>query len=105
MVIAGYDIGAQTTAAMIGEKFDTHLPQAPDFKPLAAILLSPSVNMALGELTTGYKNISIPLLVVAGTEDDDPYAITTPCVRTAIFSKLSSALDLQLLETSKLQTP
>ena len=48
MVIAGYDIGAQTTAAMIGEKFDTDLPQAPDFKPLAAILLSPAVDMALG---------------------------------------------------------
>jgi len=85
MVIAGYDIGAQTTAAMIGEKFATDLPQAPDFKPLAAILLSPSVDMALGELTTRYKDISIPLLVVAGTEDDDPYAITTPYVRTAIW--------------------
>jgi len=64
--------------------------------------------MAPGELTTCYKNISIPLLVVAGSEDDDPYAITTPCMRMAILSKLSNSLDLQLLETSKsfkLQTP
>ena len=85
VVIAGYDLGAQTTAAMIGEKYDTGLPQAPDFKPLAAILLSPSVDIALGDVTTRYQNITIPLLAVTGTEDDDPYAISTPYVRTAIW--------------------
>ena len=97
MVIAGYDIGAQTTAAMIGEKFDTDLPQAPDFKPLAAILLSPAVDMALGDVTTRYQNISIPLLVVTGTEDDDPYAITTPYVRTAIWEYAPSGNKYLLL--------
>ena len=97
MVIAGYDIGAQTTAAMIGEKFDTDLPQTSDFKPLAAILLSPSVDMALGDVTTRYKNISIPLLVVTGTEDDDPYAITTPYVRTAIWEYAPSGNKYLLL--------
>ena len=85
VVIAGYDIGAQTTAAMIGEKYDVDLPQAPDFKPLAAILLSPSVDIGLGDVTTRYQNISLPLLAVTGTEDDDPYAISTPYVRTAIW--------------------
>ena len=85
VVIAGYDIGAQTTAAMIGEKYDAVLPQAPDFKPLAAILLSPSVDIALGDVTTRYQNIAIPLLAITGTEDDDPYAISTPYARTAIW--------------------
>jgi dienelactone hydrolase len=85
VVIAGYDIGAQTAAAMIGEKYDAILPQAPDFIPLAAILLSPSVDIALGDVTTRYQNISIPLLAVTGTEDDDPYAISTPYARTAIW--------------------
>ncbi|MFZ2171805.1 MAG: hypothetical protein WAW61_19465 [Methylococcaceae bacterium] len=84
-IVAGYDIGAQTAAAMIGEKFETDLPKAQDFRPLAAILFSPSVDMALGNVTTRYKNISIPLLVVTGSEDEDPYAITTPYVRTAIW--------------------
>jgi len=73
------------------------LPQAPDFKPLAAILLSPSVDMALGDVTTRYQNISIPLLVVTGTEDDDPYAITTPYVRTAIWEYAPSGNKYLLL--------
>ncbi|MGZ5601555.1 MAG: alpha/beta hydrolase family protein [Methylobacter sp.] len=85
LIIAGYDIGAQTAAAMIGEKFDTALPQAQDFKPLAAMLFSPSVDMSLGSVATRYKNIAIPLLVVTGTEDDDPYGISSPYVRTAIW--------------------
>ena len=70
---------------MIGEKFGTDLPQAQDFNPVAAILLSPSVDMARGSLTTRDKNISIPLLVVTGSEDDDPYGISSPYVRTAIW--------------------
>ncbi|MDP1664520.1 MAG: hypothetical protein Q8L79_05270 [Methylobacter sp.] len=85
LIIAGYDLGAQTAAAMIGEKSGADLSQAQDFKPLAAILFSPSVDMALGQVATRYKNISIPLLVVTGSEDDDPYGISSPYVRTAIW--------------------
>ncbi len=85
VVIAGYDIGAQTTAAMIGETYDITLPSTTDFKPLAAILLSPAVDMALGDITTRYQNISLPLLAVTGAEDDDPSAISTPFARTAIW--------------------
>lgn len=85
MIIVGYDIGAQTTEEMIGEKFEIALPQAQDFSPIAAILFSPSVDMALGNLTHRYKNISMPLLVVTGSEDDDPYGISSPFVRTAIW--------------------
>jgi hypothetical protein len=97
VVIAGYDIGAQTTAAMIGEKYDAVLPQAPDFKPLAAILFSPSVDIGLGDVTTRYQNITIPLLAVTGTEDDDPYAISTPYVRTAIWENAPSGNKYLLL--------
>ncbi|MGZ5007729.1 MAG: hypothetical protein ACXWE9_05435 [Methylobacter sp.] len=85
MIIAGYDIGAQTTEEMIGGKFGTDFPQAQDFRPIAAMLFSPSVDMALGNLTNRYKNIAIPLLVVTGSEDEDPYGISSPYVRTAIW--------------------
>jgi len=85
IVIAGYDIGAQTTAAMIGEIYDIALPSTADLRPLSAILLSPAVNMALGDITTRYQNISIPILAVTGAEDDDPSAISTPFARTAIW--------------------
>jgi hypothetical protein len=84
-IIAGYDIGAQTSAAMIGETYDIALPSTADFRPLAAILLSPTVDMALGDISTRYQNISIPILAVTGTEDDDPSAISTPFARTAIW--------------------
>ncbi|MGZ4970672.1 MAG: hypothetical protein ACXV8O_04605 [Methylobacter sp.] len=85
VIIAGYDIGAQTTEEMIGEKFGADFPQAQDFRPIAAMLFSPSVDMALGNLTNRYKNIAMPLLVVTGSEDDDPYGISSPYVRTAIW--------------------
>ena len=85
VIIAGYDIGAQTAAAMIGETYDIALPSTAEFRPLAAILLSPTVNMALGDITTRYQNISIPMLAVTGAEDDDPSAISTPFARTAIW--------------------
>jgi len=85
IVIAGYDIGAQTTAAMIGETYDIALPSTADIRPLSAILLSPAVDMALGDITTRYQNISIPILAVTGAEDDDPSAISTPFARTAIW--------------------
>jgi hypothetical protein len=85
VVIAGYDIGAQTTAAMIGETYDIARTNTENFQPLAAILLSPSVDVALGDITTRYKNISIPFLSITGTEDEDPSAISTPFVRTAIW--------------------
>ena len=85
VIIAGYDIGAQTAAAMIGETYDIALPSTADFQPLAAILLSPAVDMALGDITTRYQNISIPFLSVTGADDDDPSAISTPFARTAIW--------------------
>ena len=85
VIIAGYDIGAQTTAAMIGETYDIALPSTADFRPLAAILLSPTVNMALGDITTRYQHISIPILAITGAEDEDPSAISTPFARTAIW--------------------
>jgi len=85
VIIAGYDIGAQTTAAMIGETYDIALPSTADFRPLAAILLSPTVNMALGDISTRYQHISIPMLAVTGAEDEDPSAISTPFARTAIW--------------------
>lgn len=84
-IIAGYDIGAQTAAAMIGESYDVALPSIADFRPLSAILLSPTVNMALGDITTRYQHISTPFLSVTGAEDDDPSAISTPFARIAIW--------------------
>jgi hypothetical protein len=74
---------------------------------MAAILLSPSVDMAQGNLTNRYKNISIPLLVVTSTEDDDPYGISSPFVRTTIwkYSPLGNKYLLQLKKPRKIISP
>ncbi len=85
VIISGYDLGAQTVAAIIGETFEAPLPHDQDFKPIAAILLSPSVDMALGNLTSRYQAIAIPMLAVTASDDDDPYGISSPFVRTAIW--------------------
>ncbi len=85
VIIAGYDLGAQTVAGMIGENFDSALPELPEFKPLAAITISPSVNLAKGNVRSRFKAIKLPLLVVTGTEDNDPYAISSASVRASLW--------------------
>lgn len=57
VIVAGYDLGAQTASILIGEKSDADLSKAKDFKPLAAMLFSPSMDMALGNVASRYKNM------------------------------------------------
>lgn len=85
VIIAGYDLGAQTVAGLIGEDFDSVLPDSPEFKPLAAITISPSVNLAKGNVRSRFQAIKLPLLVVTGTEDNDPYAISSASVRASLW--------------------
>ena len=85
VVVAGYDLGAQTVAALAGEKFDSALPHSDTLKPLAALVLSPSVDLAEGSLRSRFQNLNIPMLTITGTEDNDPYAISSASVRSAIW--------------------
>lgn len=78
VVVAGYEFGAQTVSAMIGEQFDKELPKPDNFKPIAAIMVSPLVDLSLGKLATRYQKITIPVLSITSREDTDPYAISTP---------------------------
>jgi len=97
-IIAGYDIGAQTTAAVIGEAGGmTGHSQGRDFSPLAAIVISPFVSLSLGNVTTRYQGITIPLLSVTSVEDNDPYAISTP---TAFWENAPSGNKYLLLMKS-----
>lgn len=95
--IAGYDIGAQTTTALIGEHTGIQLPQTTGFKPQAAILISPSVDPAMGNIGNRFKNIKLPLLVITSENDNDPYAISSPKVRTAVWEYAQSANGYLLL--------
>ena len=85
VILAGYDLGAQTVAAVLGENFKVSLPQDDKLKPLAAILLSPSIDLAEGNVRNRFQNLNIPLLAVTGHEDADPYAISSASVRAAVW--------------------
>ena len=78
VIVAGYEFGAQAVAAMIGEQYETDLPKPENFKPVAAILLSPLVDLSLGKINTRYQKINIPVLSVTSQEDSDTYAMSTP---------------------------
>ncbi len=88
--IIGYDIGAQAAAALIGERTDVVVPKTNDFKPHGAILISPSVDVSPGKLRDRYHLIGLPLLVVSSELDDDPYGITTPQLRRAVWDYAAS---------------
>lgn len=85
MVVAGYELGAQTVAALIGEKTGIELPSRHDFSPQAAILISPTVDPAQGAVHSRFQALSLPLLAISSEFDDDPYGISSPQVRKAVW--------------------
>jgi dienelactone hydrolase len=84
LAVAGYDLGAQTAAVLAGESGKLKLPVAVAGLR-AAIVLSPAVDLAEGRLATRYKTISMPLLAITGDDDRDPYGISSPSLRSAIW--------------------
>ena len=84
-IVAGYDIGAQTAAALIGEKAGIELPFPAEWLPQAAILISPSVDPANGVGADRFQALAMPVLTVTSERDNDPYAITSPPLRSAIW--------------------
>lgn len=85
VIVAGYDLGAQTVAAVCGESFAGGLPHGDELKPLAAMLLSPSVDLADGSVRSRFQALDLPMLTMTGSEDNDPYAISSASARTAIW--------------------
>ena len=85
LILVGYDLGAQTVAGVLGESFMTSLPENPGLKPIAAILLSPSIDLAEGNIRNRFKNLTAPMLVITSSDDDDPYAISSGSVRSAVW--------------------
>jgi len=83
IAIAGFDLGAQTLQAMLGEEVKGLAPREPLPQMQAAILLSPHVDMAKGGISQRFDGLSAPLLVITGSDDHDPWGITSPSVRSA----------------------
>jgi len=85
VILAGYDLGAQTVAAALGEDFKTTLPNLSELKPLAAIMLSPSVDSAEGKANKRFQALQLPMLAITGIEDNDPYGISAVALRSVIW--------------------
>ncbi len=85
VILAGYDLGAQTVTAVLGEDFMTKLPGNTELQPVAALVLSPSIDLAEGNVRNRFQKLQLPLLVITGSEDNDPYAISSASVRTAVW--------------------
>jgi len=87
VILAGYDLGAQTVTAALGENFGSGLPRADQLKPVAAMVLSPSVDLAEGNVRSRFQALRLPMLTITGSEDNDPYAISSAAVRTAVWEQ------------------
>lgn len=105
IAVGGFDLGAQTLQALLGEKRKgIHLPESAG-EIRAAILLSPHVDVAQGGIHQRFREISTPLLVITGTQDQDPWGMTSPSVRLAPFQQAASKrkILLNLTEASHQQ--
>lgn len=89
VAVAGYDLGAQTAAALLGEKIRSPLPDLHETRIQAGILLSPHVDLAAGDISHRYRSMSSPMLVVTGTEDTDPSGMTSASLRPELWKNAS----------------
>ncbi len=82
--IAGFDLGAQTAGAVIGEKDKGIGPEGIDAEVRSAILLSPHVESSGPGLARRFTAIKAPVLAVTGSEDADPLGlVNSPALRVA----------------------
>lgn len=89
IVIAGFDLGAQTAQALAGESMEISArPQLLE-AIRGFILLSPYVGFSGESATTRYKAMNLPVLAVSSPEDVDPFDwITMPAMHRQVFDHM-----------------
>lgn len=90
VVLVGYDIGADTVTRLLVRQAGHDAPEQPAFRPQAAMLISPVVAAAAGNLRADYRAIRLPLLVLSSEQDSDSYGITTPELRRSVWDYAAS---------------
>ena len=80
VAIAGYDLGAQTACAIAGEARDAIDVRMIARNVGAVIVLSPYANPA-DAMAQRFIGISMPVLMISGTDDGDPFGIVSPAAR------------------------
>ncbi|MGC1332028.1 alpha/beta hydrolase, partial [Pseudomonas sp.] len=99
-VVAGYDLGAQTAAALAGER-DPGQVRLTEWRPMGVIVLSPYV--AAGADPARFAQVDTPVLSVTGPLDEDPFSwVASAQQRFAFFDGLGGhgAYQLRLQDAS-----
>lgn len=94
VLVAGFDLGAQTAAALAGER-DAGAPPALSPAPLAAILLSPYVEAQRDPAR--FARIAAPLLSITGPQDEDPLSWQPALQRQGLWAGVQVPGSYQLL--------
>jgi len=77
LAVAGFDLGAQSVAALAGERMGDTGSVGTHWNMRAAMLLSPYVDRPASGLTQRFSAITVPVLSVTGTEDTDPFGLVS----------------------------
>ncbi|NND99544.1 MAG: dienelactone hydrolase [Pirellulaceae bacterium] len=85
--MGGHSFGAVTTQAVSGQSFGRRGQQHTDKRIDAAVALSPSPP-SFGSASDAFGSVSIPWLLMTGTEDASMLARTTPEKRREVFQHL-----------------
>jgi len=91
--MSGHSYGARSTLIAAGEKIGRRLNSFQDKRITAAIAYSPNVPQQQKDPVKAYEEITIPILHVTGTDDQDPLRQTPtfdPTVRTLPFERIPS---------------
>jgi len=95
IVVAGYDLGAQTAAALAGER-DPGTARPVAWRPRAVILLSPYVEG--GADRNRFSQIDTPVLAVTGLQDEDPFSwVSSAQQRQDLYDNLGPLGGYELL--------
>ena len=96
--MSGHSFGAGTTQAVSGQIYPVLKEQWTDQRIDAAIMYSPSYPARGGD--KAFASVSMPWLLMTGTEDGSPISDTSPESRTKVFPalKLGNKYEVNLFE-------
>ncbi len=98
--MSGHSFGAHTTQAVSGQVFPLFQKKYTDSRIKAAIAYSPSSPEA-GDPRKSFSQVSVPWMLMTGTEDVAPIGNQDVEKRLAVFDSLPSTIDRYQLVLDK----
>ncbi|MEF9672584.1 hypothetical protein QNM99_11070 [Pseudomonas sp. PCH446] len=98
VVVAGFDLGAQTAAALAGA-LEPGATSGVAIQPKAVLLLSPYVEA--GARPEAFAQVSVPVLSMTGQEDEDPFNWVSSYRQRQVLGESVTAAGSVQLELNK----